>query len=369
MGLSVQSSNVAMGQYARGSPGDRGIRRNTREAVGGRGGRQDARSLTATGYRATVLQAHPDIVGPPARAGLLEPRGHPEGLRHGRVASLQTPQQRRPEEQECDEQRDRVAGQDQQRRVLDSTECQWLARFDRDSEEREFADRLGRGAHVVAVADGGAAAGDDEIGVRRGPCKSLSRGVGVVGDGVDRLDFRAELCSECGQHVAIGFVDLAVSECFARRYQFIPGNQQGDAHARMDMDACGTRGRRQRDVLRPHVRPGGEDRLIAREILGGRSDVRSVLGHFLHEDPVAIDPAVLLHDDGIGAVRDRGAGKYPRRRTRLERRRRAARRDPLTDREPVSADIGQAQRIAIHRAVGPARHRQARDHVGGEDTS
>ena len=152
----------------------------------------------------------------------------------------------------------------------------------------------------------------------------LAQRLHVVAHMRDRLRHDAESFEQTADAVAIAVVDLAVTERFAGRHQLIAGDEQRDARSERNLHFRKTARGKQTESCRAQRLTRAHRDFAAGKILAGAAHVRAGRLTCRDDDELAIDAHVLLHDDRVGAVRQRGAGRDAHALVGVDARRRRA---------------------------------------------
>ena len=163
------------------------------------------------------------------------------------------------------------------------------------------AERVQRGRDEIVIADGGAADGDEHVGVgARSPSLS-ARSLGVARDAEDARRGSGR-CRQRGKADRVGGDDLIGARQRAGRHQLVAGRQNGDAGAPADGNlAVAHRGGERERVRVEHS--SGVKQLVRRRNRCRGADIGAGCRGFADDDLVAFGGRVLLDDDGIAARR------------------------------------------------------------------
>ncbi len=116
--------------------------------------------------------------------------------------------------------------------------------------------------------------------------------------------------------------------------------------------------------------PGRQRDGAGAHILAGEPAIGAALQAGRHDDAIAFDAAIFLHEHGIGAGRHRRAGENADRFAGLDRMARGvAGGDPIDDGEPLLAvgiEIAAAHRITVDRGIIERRHVDGSNDVFGK---
>ncbi len=171
----------------------------------------------------------------------------------------------------------------------------------------------------------------------------------------------------------IGIVDRGRRAGGAGFHDFIAGRKHRDAQPAPH--------REPRRSLRGGKRQIGGSELPARwqhdgalaEILSRKATVGAALETGRHDDGVAFDPAILLHEHGVGANRHRGAGEDANGLPARERmRRRMSGHHAFRNDQPgvgSSREVGVAHRESIHRRIVEGRQILRRRNIDRNDAT
>ena len=252
-----------------------------------------------------------------------------------------------------------------------------LARLDRDAVKDHLAARGDRVDDEIALADRAAAGKDDEVGVARTASSAAISASIVSCAGAVRLGDAAVRRDDRAERKAVDVVDLAGRERPARLDDFVAGREDRDARPRVHLDVgAADRGQRADAARRQHIACAHDPSPAA------MSAPRRPM--FCPGDRGAKDrrprrcrlARLLDHDDGVGALRHRRAGRDFGARAGGDRRRtasgrcRCARRCAARGRRPRGAGgVGGDDRVAVHRGARERRHVDRRRDVRGGDAA
>eukprot|EP01022_Parablepharisma_sp_SALTPOND_P029697 TRINITY_DN743_c1_g3_i1.p1 TRINITY_DN743_c1_g3~~TRINITY_DN743_c1_g3_i1.p1 ORF type:complete len:1024 (-),score=374.04 TRINITY_DN743_c1_g3_i1:652-3723(-) len=293
-------------------------------------------------------------------AGPVEVGAQRHGLRQHGLAwqALEAQQEGSHEQQEGHEGRYRIARQAHEegfalpciRAASHLAEGQRLARLHGDLPQVDAPFGFHGRLDVVFLAHRHAAAGDDEVMLARRLAQGLAGGGQIVGDDAVVADLAAQLLQQAAQQETVGIVDGARLQGFARHGQFITGEEHRHPHAPQHVQAGLADGCRQSQLLRTQAGPDGQDGAALADILADIAHPFTGLGEMAYRDVLAIDFAGFLHDHGVGAIGQHGAGEDARRRASVERLAHMAGRDTLgyTQARLPGGAIGSAHGIAVH---------------------
>ena len=142
---------------------------------------------------------------------------------------------------------------------------------------------------------------------------SRSQGVGNhaqrIGQDAHVGDGAAEPLREAGDDVAVGIVDAALAERRARLIDLVACGEYRHPQPTEDREPGASDGSSDADVLGPESPAGGQDGRAGRDILSGIPPVGAALDPGRYNDGIAVCPAVLLHQHGVGAGGHRRAGE------------------------------------------------------------
>ncbi len=132
-----------------------------------------------------------------------------------------------------------------------------------------------------------------------------------------------------------------------------------------------TRGRQHPEIGRVQPPPCSCDASTRANIIPTPAHVFSRADLLQHGHPGLVSLAVLLHDYGVSAFRQRRASEDSGRHTGSQAGAGLPRRDALADDQALLAavQIGAAHGVSIHRTVVPGRYVQGSVNVAGEDAS
>ncbi len=136
----------------------------------------------------------------------------------------------------------------------------------------------------------------------------------------------AEPLQQFRQQNPVGIENRRGAAGRARLDHFITGGKNRDleppAHRKLGQSQGGS----ERDVLRFKHGAGRQNDATGGNILARETAIGPELQAFWHRHPVAFDRHILLHENGVGALRHRRAGENANGLTRLERQTSRARR-------------------------------------------
>lgn len=220
------------------------------------------------------------------------------------------------EELEGDEGRDRVAGQaeegDAATLALLAGEEEGFAGFDAHPPEfRGHAEGAQGRLDVVMIADRDTAADEDDLAFRGEPVEGGDGGVEVVRAVHGGCVTQAGAAQEGLEHDGVAVVDLAGGEGFAGRAQFVAGAQDGGARRQVHGHAGQALGGQQAELGGRQAVAGLEQELAGTEFGAGAADVFTRLHRLAAEQALGAGLGILLHEHGIGAGGQGGAGENP----------------------------------------------------------
>ena len=105
----------------------------------------------------------------------------------------------------------------------------------------------------------------------------------------------------------------------SRRYQFVAGRKHRDADTPAHIDVGEAERGRERNLLRPQSPARGQRDMTGRDVFSRRANIRAGLQSRGNNNPALIEAHVLLHENGVGALRHRRAGEDPHRVARRDR--------------------------------------------------
>jgi hypothetical protein len=266
---------------------------------------------------------------------------------------------------ERDQRRDGIPRQTEDRPVVEHHEGERSARLHADPPEPHLAAEPREHAlDPVAVADRDAAGRDHGVTLERlaQPLRDRPRLVGSDAE----IDRRGARVSDRGlQAVAVRADDAAVVLEAVGLHELVPRRDDRHAGARRDTHLCTSDGGEHPDVRGTQHLAAGRHRRARLDVGARPAQVLARLHAAQDAEPVSVDLRVLLHDHGIGALRDRRARQDARGLARSELAVGA-----LSGREVLDHPQGRrrargllgAQRVAVHRRVV-----ERRDHARGAD--
>ncbi len=201
----------------------------------------------------------------------------------------------------------------------------------------------------------------------RGLAQHRAGGVQAVGHVAQVGDDAALAAQQRAQHEAVGVVDRSGRQRLAGHHQLIPGGEQRDARPRRDVQAGHAHGGRQADGRGVHPVAGAQHGVALHHVLALASDGHAGHGQFVdaHRAERIVRAgggdglAVFLHHHGIRAGGNLRPGEDARRGAGGQRLAGPAGDDALAHRQQGAGaphQVGQADRIAVHRAVVFGRH-------------
>ena len=160
---------------------------------------------------------------------------------------------------------------------------------------------------LVALAHRDAAGGDDGIGTVSGLPEGLLDQLAPVAHHTKVDDLDTKLFQHAIKCVAVAVMDLAGTQRFTDRSQFIAGGKEG--HLQTAPDACLAQAERgQHTDVRCRQQPARAEHLLAgRKILAGLANILPAAMTAADTYRVAVTLDLLLHDHGVQAVRHFGA--------------------------------------------------------------
>ena len=235
----------------------------------------------------------------------------------------------------------------------------------------EMAEGVHRRLDVILLTGRHSARGEQEVVVAAPGGQCIADYVEPVGQDTHIGDGAAEPLGEARDDIAVGIIDAALAQRRARLVNLVAGRE--DRHPKPPEHR--ERGPPDRggkaDILRPQGPAGGQDRRAGRDILARLAPVRAPPDPGRHNDDVAVDATVFLHEHGVGArrapraPRHGSAGKDP---DCLAVPGGAAERVPRggpagagQPRPGIGTEVVEEHRIAIDRGVVMRRHGPLRD--------
>ena len=238
-----------------------------------------------------------------------------------------------------------------------------------DFPEQNFAELVEELLDVIGLTDGDAAGRDHHVGGRGGGNERALELLRHVLDHAHVDHVAIEPRQHAVQRVAIAVVDLAGAKRRADGLELVAGGEEGDAQPAIHAHLAHAERRDRAELGRAHSLSCREHRLPRAQVLAGEAPILARLAHRARGDSdlVVGFGRALLHHDGIGAGRHDAAGenahafaRRDRARPRLARERLA---DPVEHGVGIRLQVGKAQRVAVHRRIVVARHRDRRHHV------
>ena len=183
------------------------------------------------------------------------------------------------------------------------------AGFNGDAPEHQPADACDYVAHMVGFAGRDAARGQHQVvlGGRRG--KRAFKFFRIVAQNAEIGDFDVKARHQSRQQIAVGIVQRGARQSGARLDDFVAGREQRDAHPAVHSKLGETERGGERHVLHGKPPAGRHGNRPCPQVLAGKPPIGAALQAWRHDDAAAVDAAILLHENGIGACRHRRAGK------------------------------------------------------------
>ena len=137
---------------------------------------------------------------------------------------------------------------------------------------------------------------------------------------------------------------------FTGHRQFVSGEEHRHADSPVHRDPLSADGRDQSDILRTQTRSRGDHRVTGADVDAGATYPCATLRHVIEGDAIAVSAAGLLHDDCIGACRNRRPGKDAGCGARLQRHADVTGGNALAhaQRRPRRRHVECAHRVAVH---------------------
>ena len=172
------------------------------------------------------------------------------------------------------------------------------------------------------------------------------------------------------QGVAVAVVDLAGAERAPDRGDLVAGGHhrhaQAAAHAHLGDAERGD----EAELGGAAALAGGDRHPALGEVLAGVAQVLALLLTGGDEHAIVLAAGHFLHDDGVGALRDGGAGHDAHRLAGADHAGEGAAGEGGADHREraftLGAEVGGAHGVAVHRGVVVRGHVARRDHVLGE---
>jgi len=308
---------------------------------------------------------------------------HPGRRDHGEVETAVTLEtQHRPdegsrEELEGDEGAHWIPGQADDRRSVDRTDRERLARLDGDAPEVEAAPSLEHRADEVALPNAHAAGCDDKIGVGGGTNQRAFDHPLVVRRAVEE-DRRAAGIGHSGcQCHTIRVVDPARPERITGCDELVTGREDRDHRAPPDLD-LGEPERREDSQAGRRQRARDADLVAGMRVVSRVPNVLSALDAIGHLDAAIAFAGIFDRHNGVGASGDRCACHDPRRGPRPNRRSLCRPGMRFADDAEHSGSIVRSHGEPVHRGVGEWRdvdpghdawvHQDPTDGIGQRDS-
>ena len=220
---------------------------------------------------------------------------------------------------EGEHRRGREARQDHHRLAVADREAERLSGLQGDAvgDDPGRAEAGDEPVRQIARALRGAAGEDDHVAVGEGaPDRGVERRL-LVGTSAVEHRLAAVLGDRGAYDRAVAVVDRRRTERQARRDELVAGREHADAGAAMDRDRRKAAGGEHADLARADHRAAPQQRLAPGDVGAGKADELARRRGAAHLDcrPVRCRDGlgVLDHHDGVGAARDRPAGRDRRR--------------------------------------------------------
>ena len=169
-----------------------------------------------------------------------------------------------------------------------------------------------RAAHEVAVADRGAADGDENIGpFGAGALDRRLDLVEAVADDAEVERFAAGGRDQPENGESIGGHDLVGAARGAGRDQFVAGGKHGDPWLAGERQGRVVGGGGERDIGGAEAPPGAQQDRALGEIDAGVADIVARLDRRPGDEIFAVALGLFLDQHGVGAFGDRRAGENP----------------------------------------------------------
>jgi hypothetical protein len=107
----------------------------------------------------------------------------------------------------------------------------------------------------------------------------------------------------------VGIIDLAVGQRRAGAHDLVAGRDERHAQRPVAADAVAPRRGDGRKLLGPEAGAGAGGRLAGLQVLAGLAGVGAGLEPRRHDDELALDLDVFLHDAAVGPFGHDGAGE------------------------------------------------------------
>ncbi len=220
---------------------------------------------------------------------------------------------------------------------------------------------------MIGLAGGDAAGGEHEVVILRRGGDRAGNLSGLVGQDAEIGHRGAEAREHRREQAAVRIIERGGRTHRARLDDLVAGREQRDAHAPPHVQRREAERSREREMLGLQPPASGQRDRTAAQILASKARVGAALEARRHDHGVAVAPAILLHEHGVGARRHRRAGEDA---DRLARRETALRGAPrghaIDDRKPRLArlrKIGVAHRVTVDRRIVERRKVDARGDV------
>ena len=260
------------------------------------------------------------------------------------------------------------------RRLADAPDGHRPSRAHGDAPEQHLAQFGHHALGVIGLADADAARGDDRIGTGRGLREGLAQRGRVIAHHAQIDGFHSQALQHAPDGVAVAVVDAAGVQRLADRAQFVAGGKEGHAQAAPQRH-LGQPQRREKAQVGGAQQPACRQRgLAARQVLTGQAPVvAGAQQPRRHQHVIAVDLRELLRHHRVQPGRHDRAGGDAHAGLRRHRAGEVlpgqAAADHAQPCRRIGAQLGAAQREAIHRRVVVRRHVDGRDDVARQHTA